>query len=55
MVTGKDDPNSEWGANLDRYETYDFTGHRVSKGKYIPEEKFWKDFKHKENTNLKFF
>ena len=41
--------------NLVRYETYDFTGHRVSKGKYIPEEKFWKDFKHKENTNLKFF
>ena len=54
VVTGKDDPNSEWGANLDRYETYDFTGSRVSKSKYMSEEKIWKDFEHREYTNLKF-
>ena len=23
--------------------------------KYIPEEKFWENFKHENNTNLKFF
>lgn len=55
VMTGKEDPNSKWGANLVRYETYDFNGHRVSVSKYIPEEKFWENFKHKDNTNLKFF
>ena len=54
-MTGKEDPNSKWGANLVRYETYDFSGRRVSVSKYIPEEKFWENFKHKDNTNLKFF
>ena len=42
------------GANLVRYETYDFTGNRVSQGKYMSEEKMWKDFEHREDTNLKF-
>lgn len=55
VMTGKEDPNVKWGANVVRYETYDFNGRRVSVSKYIPEEKFWKDFKHKDNTNLKFF
>ena len=55
VMTGKEDPNSKWRANLVRYETYDFNGHRVSVSKYIPEEKFWENFKHKDNTNLKFF
>ena len=55
VMTGKEDPNSKLGANLVRYETYDFNGHRVSVSKYIPEEKFWENFKHKDDTNLKFF
>lgn len=57
VVTGKYDSMGAYGygANLDRYETYDFTGRRVSVSKYIPEEKFRENFKHKDNTNLKFF
>lgn len=55
VITGKDNPNLD-GENLDRYETYDFSGRRVSKTKYIPEEKFWDNFykgnDKKEKTNL---